>query len=79
MRPSTPKHHIRLSILVLALAIVASPSPAYAYLDPGTGSMVLQVIVAGILGAAFTFKTYIRAIFGPVLALFKRSRSESDA
>jgi len=32
--------------------------PAYAYLDPGTGSVLLQVLVGGVLAAAFTLKTY---------------------
>lgn len=79
MRQGTSKNLGKGSILLLALSLVAIPSHAYAYLDPGTGSMVLQVIIAGILGAAFTFKTYLRAIFGPVVGLFKKGRSKSDA
>jgi len=31
---------------------------ASAYLDPGTGSYIFQIIVAGILGALFTVKLY---------------------
>lgn len=41
--------------------------PAAAYLDPGTGSMILQGIIAGIAVAALTIKTYwykIRGLFG---------------
>ena len=45
-------------------------SNAYAYLDPGTGSMILQAIIASIaaIGAAGTFywrkiKTQIKNIF----------------
>jgi hypothetical protein len=78
MRQATLKTLSSLSALSLTVALVAIPSRAYAYLDPGTGSMVLQVVIAGILGAAFTFKTYIRAIFGPVLGLFKKSGTQSD-
>ena len=40
---------------------------ASAYLDPGTGSMILQGIIAGIAVAGFTLKSYwykIRAFFG---------------
>jgi hypothetical protein len=79
MRQASSKTLSSLSVLSLTVALVAVPSRAYAYLDPGTGSMVLQVIVAGILGAAFTFKTYLRAIFGPLLGLFKKSGTQSDA
>ncbi len=34
------------------------PQNAYAYLDPGTGSMILQVILAGIVGIGCTFKVW---------------------
>jgi len=33
-----------------------------AYLDPGTGSLVLQFIVGGILGIALTLKIFWRRI-----------------
>lgn len=31
---------------------------AYAYLDPGAGSFILQMLIAGIMGALFTIKLY---------------------
>ncbi len=33
-----------------------------AYLDPGSGSILIQVLVAGLLGAAFLVKTYWRKL-----------------
>lgn len=50
---------------VLALGIAG---PAQAYIDPGTGSMLLQVIGAGIAGAIF----YFREIRIKVMSLFSR-------
>jgi hypothetical protein len=35
-----------------------------AYLDLGAGSMLLQMILAGILGASFVIKTYWRRFIG---------------
>jgi hypothetical protein len=35
---------------------------AFAYVDPGTGSYVLQLIMAGLLAAAFALKSYWRNI-----------------
>jgi hypothetical protein len=35
---------------------------AFAYLDPGTGSYVYQVLVAAIIGGLFTIKTFWRKI-----------------
>ena len=40
----------------LLLADLIAPRPALAYLDPGTGSMVFQWIVAGLLGGAAAFR-----------------------
>jgi hypothetical protein len=34
----------------------ASVSPAMAYVDPGTGSMLVQMAIAGIAGAMFYFR-----------------------
>lgn len=48
--------------------------PAYAYLDPGTGSMILQVVLGGIAGAAVMLKLY----WGQFKALFNR-RHAPDA
>ena len=41
---------------LLAVLSVASVTPALAYIDPGTGSMVVQMALAGIAGALFYFR-----------------------
>lgn len=43
----------------------------FAYLDPGTGSIVLQVIVGGFAGLAVFFK-----MFGRKLMFWKKTDSE---
>jgi hypothetical protein len=32
--------------------------PAYAYLDPGTGSMVAQIVAASVFGGLFFIKSF---------------------
>lgn len=49
-------------LVVLVLLYLMFPQPAYAYLDPGTGSLIIQVVVAALLGAAFTAKIYWKNI-----------------
>jgi len=47
------------SVLIFTLICVLGWTPdAQAYFDPGTGSMVLQLLMASILGFVFTLKTY---------------------
>ena len=40
------------------LLLACTSGTAHAYLDPGTGSMILQGLIAGIAVAWFTIKTY---------------------
>ena len=51
---------------VVAVVMLSFPSQAFAYLDPGTGSMLLQVILAGIAGIGVFCKLFwvkIRSFF----------------
>lgn len=50
-----------------------APSLALAYLDPITGSIVLQVLAAGFLAAAATFRKSREWIVGVFARLTKRS------
>ena len=66
---------------VFQLALVAD---AAAYLDPGTGSFIFQMIIAMVVGSAFALKTYwqrIKAMFGgkPATPTEKSSEPEKDA
>ncbi len=47
----------RLLLLVFGFA-VAFPTSAHAYLDPGSGSMLLQVLLGGTAGLAILLKLY---------------------
>lgn len=57
---------------------LAGPREAWAYIDPGTGSYVLQTIVAGLLGAAFAVKTFWGNIKGWVSRTFGKGKSRPD-
>ena len=48
-----------MSFFCLLCALIGIGSaPAYAYLDPGTGSMILQVLLGGVAGLAIAGKFY---------------------
>lgn len=58
-----------LSVIACALLVASSAvAPASAYIDPGTGSMLLQMLGAGIAGAIF----YFRELRMKLLSLFSR-------
>ena len=50
--------HLRIRICLFILFLAFS-FPAYAYLDPGTFSIVLQSIFAGIAGLVATYRLWI--------------------
>ena len=58
---------VRHATLVLLFLIVVLPRDVHAYLDPGTGSLVFQTVVAALAAAAYAFRSYwgrIRELFG---------------
>ena len=49
--------------------------PAYAYLDPGTGSMIIQVIIGVVAGALVTLKVF----WSKIKAFFNRSQTQDKS
>jgi hypothetical protein len=44
--------------MILFLLLLTAAVPVYAYLDPGTGSMLLQVILGGLAAVGVVLKLY---------------------
>lgn len=61
-------------IAISVVALVVLTGPAHAYLDPGTGSIILQSLIAGIAGALLFFKSY----WWRFLGLFRKSGGRRD-
>lgn len=51
----------KVAFLCLGLFLIF-PLPAYAYLDPGTGSYIIQMLVGAVLGGLFTVKLFWKNI-----------------
>ena len=52
---------------LLFASVLKLDAPAYAYLDPGTGSMLVQMLLGGVAGGVVVGKLYwhrIKAFFG---------------
>lgn len=58
------RHFGSLMTILVAIVLVCLVflRPAYAYLDPGTGSYMLQLLIAALLGAAFAVKVFWKSI-----------------
>lgn len=51
-------------IILSALLLALFPRPSHAYLDPTSGSILLQVLLGGIAGAALALKLFWHKIAG---------------
>ena len=65
-------------ILAFLLSLICTRD-AYAYLDPGSGSYILQLLVAGLLGASLAIRIYWRKIRAFVSRLFGRGPVEEQS
>ena len=63
---------VSIMILVALLQVIFTP-PAHAYLDPGTGSYIFQLLIAGAVGLAFVIKVFWGRIKGFFTRLFSRT------
>jgi len=61
--------------IVLAVLLALLPARAHAYIDPGSGSIIFQVIIGGILAAGVTLKMY----WGRLVRVFRGGGEGEDA
>jgi len=67
----------KLSLFALPILVLLA-QPAFAYLDPGTGSMLLQVILGGIAAVGVAIKLFWHK-FRVAVGLRKKSAPEDEA
>ena len=67
LEPVSQGNRLRHFTFVLLFLVAIFTRDVHAYLDPGTGSLVFQTVVAALAAAAYGFRSYwgkIRAFFG---------------
>jgi hypothetical protein len=66
------------SVAVLGLVLTLFfTGPAWAYLDPGTGSMMLQLLLGGVAGAMVVGKLYWQRLRELVTSVFSGKPGEA--
>ena len=46
--------------------------PLLAYIDPGTGSYIIQMLIAGVLGFLFIIRQWLRTAYHRIVAALKK-------
>lgn len=64
--------------LLLTGPLFSGLSDKAAYLDPGSGSFILQLILATLLGSLLIMKSYWTKVKDFIVGLFSRENSEEE-
>ena len=70
-RMNRQRTRIEIATLVLLL-LLASPPDALAYIDPGTGSYLFQLLLAGGLAGLYTVRKYWFSVKATWVSAFRR-------
>lgn len=65
------------NIFIVVVVFVALSAPAYAYIDPGSGSMIVQGVLAAIAAIAMTAKLWWHRLL-VLLHIRKRTKVSPD-
>lgn len=61
-------------LLLILWMLLAVPSSAHAYVDPGTGAMLWQLILAMVAGALFFIREIRARLFAALRFVARRNR-----
>jgi len=70
------KNIIPLIFTITVIMQMLLPQAAFAYLDPGTGSYIFQVLVATLIGGLFTIKMYWQKIKALFISRFSKKQEK---
>jgi len=68
-------------LLTILFVCLCYPQSAIAYLDPGTGSLILQMLIAGIIGAMYTIKLYwyrLKTLVAQIFSIETKPENSQD-
>jgi len=65
----------QVAIFSTLLFLFSLPKISYAYVDPGTGSYIFQILIAGFFASIFFFKSALKRAKGVVEQIFFSRRN----
>lgn len=58
--------------LILGISLFSSAAPAFAYIDSGSGFLLPQMLIAGVIGFFFRFRAYVWSVYHRIKQWFKQ-------
>lgn len=83
MKSTKPEKMLKISVIanlviLLFLGQIVFPQASYAYLDPGTGSYLIQILGASLFAGLYMVKRFWTDIKNFFALLFSRSQKEKS-
>ena len=69
--------HSASSVVLLLFFLLCAARPAFAYVDPGSGFFVVQVIASVFAGVVFAVRRRIQLLLAELVQAFSRSSTKS--
>jgi len=66
------------NIIIFSLFLIILPKISRAYLDAGSGSYVVQIVIAILAGGAFAVKIFFRQIKRFFFKIFSRNQKDKN-
>jgi len=70
---------VKFPVIIFSLALFLTPQAAQAYLDPGTGSYIIQIVIGMVAGAIFALKIYWTRVKGFVRSVVQRNNKHENS
>ena len=71
------KGSILLIILYIFVLELLFPQPTHAYIDPGSGSYIFQLLIAGFLGLSVGVKMFWKQISSSIKSILSRQNDKN--
>ncbi len=66
---------LKFFLIIVVVCYFVYPQRAFAYLDPGTGSLILQMLIAALVAVSFSIKIFWKKI----IAFFSSSHAKEQS
>ena len=72
------QYQVFLLMIIPSIFYQFSVPDDFAYIDPGTGSVIIQMIIGGLVGTGIAVKVFWYRIKSALSPSFKRNNSDED-
>ncbi|PIQ71894.1 hypothetical protein COV87_00760 [Candidatus Roizmanbacteria bacterium CG11_big_fil_rev_8_21_14_0_20_37_16] len=63
-------------LVIFGFAFLVLPGDVHAYLDPGTGSFMIQILIGAVLGSIYFIRLYWAKLKQFVMSFFSKKTNE---